>query len=125
MLMKRFTSVLLLIVSVVFTAMTRIDTSKEYLIKYSDGTYLNVLNHSTHASGAYGGVNLAALDGSSSQIFIFEESGDGYKLRCKDGYYINCYEWNVDANSTVDGSVLYLEPAAGEIPIRMVRNISR
>ena len=115
MLMKRFTSVVLLILSVVFTAMAGIDTSKEYMIKYSDGTYLNVLNHSTHASGAYGGVNLAALDGSSSQIFIFEESGDGYKLRCKDGYYINCYEWNVDANSTVDGSVLYLEPAAGEM----------
>ena len=113
--MKRFTSVLLLIVSVVFTAMAGIDTSKEYLIKYSDGTYLNVLNHDTHASGAYGGVNLAALNGSNSQIFIFEESGDGYKLKCKDGYYINCYEWNVDANSTENGSVLYLEPAAGEM----------
>lgn len=81
--MKRFTSVLLLIVSVVFTAMAGIDTSKEYLIKYSDGTYLNVHNHDTHTSGAFGGVNLAALNGSNSQIFIFEESGDGYKLNCK------------------------------------------
>ena len=81
--MKRFTSVLLLIVAVVFTAMAGIDTSKEYLIKYSDGTYLNVLNHDTHTSGAFGGVNLAPLDGSNSQIFIFEESGGGYKLKCK------------------------------------------
>ena len=81
--MKRFTSVLLLIVSVVFTAMAGIDTSKEYLIKYSDGTYLNVHNHDTHTSGTFGGVNLVALNGPNSQIFIFEESGDGYKLKCK------------------------------------------
>ena len=78
----------------------------------SAAKYLNVADNNTHTTGAYGGVNVATLDESSSaQIFYFEASGDGYKLKDKNGYYIKGQEWNVDANSTVaaDGSVLLFE----------------
>ena len=74
--------------------------------------YLNVADNNTHTTGAYGGVSVAALNESSNaQIFFFEASGDGYKLKDNNGYYIKGQEWNVDANSTVaaDGSVLLFE----------------
>ncbi|MBR5455392.1 MAG: C10 family peptidase [Bacteroidaceae bacterium] len=78
----------------------------------SAAKYLNVADNNTHTAGAYGGVNVATLDESSNaQIFYFEASGDGYKLKDKNGYYIKGQEWNVDANSTVaaNGSVLLFE----------------
>ena len=111
----------LVLLFLVVGGMAQVDTGREYRIKNSaDGTYLNVLNHETHTSGAYGGVNVAELAVGDSQIFTFEASGSGYKIKCKDGYYITCHEWNVDANSTTTGTVLMLEEVnAAEMKYRI------
>ena len=90
---------------IAFGAIAQIDVSKEYLIKeVSSGKYLNAANYDAHPSGANGGVNVVAKTGSDAQIFIFEQSGNGYYLKTKSGYYIYCQQWNVDALE--NGSIL-------------------
>ncbi|MBE6293170.1 MAG: glycoside hydrolase family 95 protein [Bacteroidales bacterium] len=80
--------------------LAQIDTSKEYRLKDSStGYYLNAANHDEHASGTHGGVNVAPYAESDEQIFTFEQSGSGYYLKTKSGYYIFCQSWNVDALS--------------------------
>ena len=74
--------------------------------------YLNVADNNPHTDGGNGGVSVATLNESSNaQIFYFEASGDGYKLKDKNGYYIKGQEWNVDANTTnaENASVLLFE----------------
>ena len=95
--MKRFTLMFLSLL-IAFGAIAQIDVSKEYRIKEA-GTnrYLNAANYDAHPSGATGGVNVVAKSGSDAQIFIFEQSGNGYYLKTKSGYYIYCQSWNVDA----------------------------
>ena len=102
--MKRVT-LMFLSLFIAFCAMAQIDVSKEYRIKEA-GTnrYLNAANYDAHPSGATGGVNVAAKSGSDAQIFIFEQSGNGYYLKTKSGYYIYCQSWNVDA--LANGSIL-------------------
>lgn len=81
-------------------ALAQIDTSKEYRLKDSStGYYLNASNHDEHSSGTHGGVNVAQFAESDEQIFTFEQSGNGYYLKTKSGYYIFCQQWNVDALS--------------------------
>ncbi|MBR4065640.1 MAG: hypothetical protein IKJ97_02705, partial [Bacteroidaceae bacterium] len=119
--MRKFT---LLIASLFITigAMAQFETGKEYRIKeVSSGKYLNAANHDTHTGGTNGGVNVIALNESSNEmIFTAEASGDGFKLKTKSGYYINGHQWNVDANSTTDGSVLLFEASGDNYIIKWV-----
>ena len=96
--------------------MAQFESGKYYRIKYSDGTYMNVKNH-TWNDGSCGGVNVAAANNSDSQSFTFVESGDGYKVKCKDGYYIKCHSWNVNASTTDENeaSVLLFEETEDEL----------
>ena len=90
---------------IAFVAIAQIDVSKEYRIKdVGTGKYLNAANYDAHASGANGGVNVVGKTSSNAQIFTFEQSGSGYYLKTKSGYYIYCQSWNVDALAS--GSIL-------------------
>ena len=124
--MKKFT---LLIASLFITigAMAQFETGKEYRIKeVSSGYYLNAGNYDTHTGGTNGGVNVVALNESSNDmIFTAEASGDGFKLKTKSGYYINGQEWNVDANSTTDGSVLLFEASGDNYKIKWVSTATK
>ena len=119
--MKKFT---LFVASLFITigAMAQFETGKEYRIKeVSSGKYLNAANHDTHETGATGGVNVIALNESSNEmIFTAEASGDGFKLKTKSGYYIKGHQWNVDAYSTTDGSVLLFEASGDNYIIKWV-----
>ena len=102
--MKRFT-LMFLSLFIAFGAIAQIDVSKEYRIKeVSSGKYLYAANYDAHASGTNGGVSVIAKKESNDQIFTFEQSGSGYYLKTKSGYYIYCQNWNVDA--LANGSVL-------------------
>ena len=103
-------------------AMAQFEAGTEYRIKeVSSGYYLNAGNHDTHETGPNGGVNVIALNESSNDmIFTAEASGYGFKLKTKSGYYVNCYEWNVDANSTTDGAELLFEENGGNYKIKWV-----
>lgn len=109
--MRKFTISLALMFVMVTAAMAQFDAEKEYRIKeVASGKYLNAANYETHETGANGGVNVVDLNqDSEDMIFIAEASEDGYMLKTKSGYYINGYEWNVDANSTETGAVLTFE----------------
>lgn len=61
------------------------------------GKYLNAANNTEHEKGATGGVNLANYAEDDNQVFIFEVSDNGYSLKTRNGYYIYCQQWNVDA----------------------------
>ena len=76
--------------------------------------YMNIANTSEN-TGSTSGVTVVAKDESSdTQIFLFEQSGDGYKLKANSGNYIKCWEWNANANATNagDATVLTFEPTA-------------
>ena len=95
--MKRITLVFLSLF-IVFGAIAQFDANKEYRIKeVSSGRYLNAANYDEHTSGTNGGVNVVNKVNSDDQIFSFEQSGNGYYLKTKSGYYIYCQSWNVDA----------------------------
>ena len=97
-------------------AMAQLDTTKEYLIKYAnDDTYMTVVNNAVWSGGATGGINFVALTGNDNQVFTFEESGDGYKLKDRTGHYITCWNWNVGASTTnADEAAVLLFEAASE-----------
>ena len=102
--MKRIT-LMFLSLFIAFGAFAQFDGSKEYRIKeVSSGKYLNAANYDAHADGTNGGVNVVNKANSNDQIFIFEQSGNGYYLKTKSGYYIYCQNWNVDA--LANGSIL-------------------
>ena len=119
--MRKFT---LFLMSLFLTvgAMAQLENGKAYRFKdNASGKYLNAANHGTHATGPNGGVTVATLNESSKEmIFIAEQSGDGFKLKTKSGYYLNGHEWNVDANSTTDGMVLLFEQVNGGYKIKWV-----
>ena len=76
--------------------------------------YMNIANTNNN-TGATSGVTVVAKNESSdTQIFLFEQSGDGYKLKANSGNYIKCWEWNANANATNagDATVLTFEPTA-------------
>ena len=88
-------------------AMAQIDTNQEYRLKdVATGLYLNAANYDEHSSGTHGGVNVTTKAESDNQIFIFEQSGSGYYLKTRSGYYIFCQSWNVDALQSPKKSLL-------------------
>ena len=96
----------------VMGAMAQIDTGLEYRLKdVTTGMYLNAANYDEHSGGTHGGVNVAELAESDDQIFTFEQSGDGYYLQTRSGYYLFCQAWNVDALQSPKKSVLTFEDA--------------
>lgn len=74
----------------------------QYRIKsVSTGKYITIFNNNnSNNSGTNGGVGVADYAESNAQIFTFETNGNGYYVKSADGYYIKCYDWNVDAYST-------------------------
>ena len=91
----------------VMGAMAQIDTNLEYRLKdVTTGLYLNAANYDEHSGGTHGGVNVAEKAESDDQIFTFEQSGDGYYLQTRSGYYIFCQAWNVDALQSPKKSLL-------------------
>lgn len=83
----------------------------------SSGKYLNIADTNSN-EGSTSGVTVVAKNKSSdTQIFLFEESGNGYKLKAQSGNYIKCWEWNANANSTstADATELSFEPAGAEL----------
>ena len=104
--------------------MAQFESGKYYRIKdNASGKYLNAANHEEHASGAIGGVNVITLNEDSDEmLFTAITSGNGYKLKTRSGYYIVCQQWNVDASSTSDGSVLYFEQSGNSYIIKKNTN---
>ena len=112
--MKKFTLFMTMFIAFAMTAFAQVDTSKEYRIQdVATGNYLNAGNYNAHADGTNGGVNVVAFADSDDQVFTFEESGNGYKIKTKSGYYIYCQKWNVDA--LAEGSVITLEDAGENV----------
>ena len=101
-------------------AMAQFEDGKYYRIKdNASGKYLNAANHDAHASGPNGGVNVVTLNEDSDEmLFTATASGNGYKLKTRSGFYIVCQQWNVDASSTSDGSVLYFEQSGNSYIIK-------
>lgn len=100
--------------------MAQFESGKYYRIKdNASGKYLNAANHDEHTSGTNGGVNVVTLNEDSDEmLFTATASGNGYKLKTRSGYYIVCQQWNVDASSTSDGSVLYFEQSGNSYIIK-------
>ena len=91
----------------VMGVVAQIDTNQEYRLKNVEtGLYLNAANYDEHSSGTHGGVSVAEKAESDAQIFSFEQSGNGYYLQTRSGYYIFCQSWNVDALQSPKRSVL-------------------
>lgn len=114
--MRKITFILSLLFSIAITMNAEITTGKEYRIKVETGEgdkYLDATDKSNLPKGTNGGVCATDLDEENEdQIFIFETSDEGYKLKSKSGYYISCADWNVNAYSQdgSDGTVLYFTP---------------
>ena len=112
--MKKFTFFMTMFIAFAMTAFAQVDISKEYRIQdVATGNYLNAGNYDTHAEGTNGGVNVVAFADSDDQVFTFEESGNGYKIKTKSDHYIYCQKWNVDA--LTEGSVITLEDAGENV----------
>ena len=85
---------------------------KYFRLKTTVNSAVKYMNVGTRSDNSHGNVNMVDLNESSDdQIFLFEQSGDGYKLKAKSGNYIKCAEWNVNANTTNanEASVLLFE----------------
>ena len=83
----------------------------------STGNYMNIANTSNNTSTTSGVTVVAKNESSDTQIFLFEQSGDGYKLKANSGNYIKCHAWNANANATTagDATELTFEPTANEL----------
>ena len=78
--------------------------------------YMNIANTSDN-TGATSGITVVAKNESSdTQIFLFEQSSDGYKLKANSGNYIKCHAWIANANTTSanDATVLTFETTGNE-----------
>ena len=85
---------------------------KYFRLKTTVNSAVKYMNVGTSSDNSHGNVNMVDLnENSDDQIFLFEQSGDGYKLKANSGYYIKCAEWNVNANTTNanEASVLLFE----------------
>ena len=105
MLMKRkFIFLAMLLLTLVGGAKWNVLNAQEgqYRIKsISTGKYLTIFNYTnSNNSGTQGGVGLADYAEDNDQIFTFEVNSSGHYVKSADGYYIKCYDWNVDAYST-------------------------
>ena len=85
---------------------------KYFRLKTTVNSAVKYMNVGTDSDNSHGNVNMVDLNETSDdQIFLFEQSGDGYKLKARSGNYIKCAEWNVNANTTNanEASVLLFE----------------
>ena len=91
---------------------------KLFRIKAKNATnYLNIAT-TEHQDGSTSGVTVVAKNESSdTQVFLFEQSGNGYKLKANSGNYIKCWEWNANANATdaADATELTFETTGNEL----------
>ena len=80
------------------------------------GNYMNIANTDDNTESTSGVTVVAKNESSNTQIFLFEQSGDGYKLKANSGNYIKCHAWNANANTTDanDATVLTFESTANE-----------
>ncbi len=74
----------------------------------STGNYMNIANTSNNTESTSGVTVIAKNESSDSQIFLFEQSGNGYKLKANSGNYIKCHAWNANANATTAGDATEL-----------------
>ena len=79
--------------------------------------YMNIANTNNNTSSTSGVTVVAKNESSDTQIFLFEQSGDGYKLKANSGNYIKCHAWNANANTTSanDATVLTFETTGNEL----------
>ena len=79
--------------------------------------YMNIANTSENTGSTSGVTVVAKNESSDTQIFLFEQSGDGYKLKANSGNYIKCHAWNANANTTSanDATVLTFETTGNEL----------
>ena len=79
--------------------------------------YMNIANTNNNDGSTSGVTVVAKNESSDTQVFLFEQSGDGYKLKANSGNYIKCHAWNANANTTSanDATVLTFEPTANEL----------
>ena len=80
------------------------------------GNYMNIANTDDNTGSTSGVTVVAKNESSNTQIFLFEQSGDGYKLKANSGNYIKCHAWNANANTTDanEATVLTFESTANE-----------
>ena len=80
------------------------------------GNYMNIANTDDNTESTSGVTVVAKNESSNTQIFLFEQSGDGYKLKANSGNYIKCHAWNANANTTNanEATVLTFESTANE-----------
>ena len=78
--------------------------------------YMNIANTSENTGSTSGVTVVAKNESSDTQVFLFEQSGDGYKLKANSGNYIKCHAWNANANTTSanDATVLTFETTGNE-----------
>ena len=91
---------------------------KYFRLKVKNTTnYMNIANTSNNTGSTSGVTVVAKNESSDTQIFLFEQSGDGYKLKANSGNYIKCHAWNANANTTSasDATILTFEPTANEL----------
>ena len=79
--------------------------------------YMNIANTDNNTSTTSGVTVVAKNESSDTQIFLFEQSGNGYKLKANSGNYIKCHAWNANANTTSanDATVLTFETTGNEL----------
>ncbi len=91
---------------------------KFFRLKVKNTTnYMNIANTSNNTGSTSGVTVVAKNESSDTQIFLFEQSGDGYKLKANSGNYIKCHAWNANANTTSanDATVLTFETTGNEL----------
>ena len=79
--------------------------------------YMNIANTSNNGGSTSGVTVVAKNESSDTQVFLFEQSGNGYKLKAKSGNYIKCHAWNANANATAaaDATELTFETTGTEL----------
>ena len=119
--MKKYISMLLMIVVYAATSIAQVEEGKWYRIKdVASGTYMSTENYEPHTWEAAGGVKCVEYAESDNQIFTFIPEGTNYKVKSKSGYYIFCQEWNVDALAD-KYTKLYFEETEGGYFIKNMR----
>ena len=91
---------------------------KFFRIKVKNTTnYMNIANTSNNTGSTSGVTVVAKNESSDTQVFLFEQSGNGYKLKANSGNYIKCHAWNANANTTSanDATVLTFETTGNEL----------
>ncbi|MBQ5888737.1 MAG: C10 family peptidase [Bacteroidaceae bacterium] len=82
---------------------------KYFRLKVKNTTnYMNIANTSNNTGSTSGVTVVAKNESSDTQIFLFEQSNDGYKLKANSGNYIKCHAWNANANATTAGDATEL-----------------